>query len=348
MIEISIIIPVFNLEKYLHRCIESIINQSFTSFEVIVIDDGSQDNSQEICKVYLNQDSRIRLITQENRGVSSARNEGLKNARGRYVVFIDGDDYIEKDFLLDLYDIMHNKLVEVGICGYTMIYDSINHQEMLMGQDFYLNQEKLLLNLFKPNGFKGYCCNKIFDLNIIVQNALNFRTDIKIKEDLLFVYQYFLCINTGYYINKPLYNYTQHQNSAMHLIRRETCFSIRRNNFDTMTTVLKSILDLLPQNYKHVLEYIQIEIITQDIDFCMGCIALKQSPHFFKTVINEIKSCIMLYIKNKDVPIKSKIYAGFLCIHWKLAYIIQKLNRKILKYKNLLKFSANKGENHIV
>ena len=104
MIKISVIVPVYNTEKYLERCIKSIINQSLTDIEIIVINDGSTDNSEQILKNFACKDSRIRIINQKNAGLSITRNNGLQIASGEYISFIDSDDYIHKDMIKILYD----------------------------------------------------------------------------------------------------------------------------------------------------------------------------------------------------------------------------------------------------
>ena len=101
---ISIIIPVYNTEKYLRRCIESVLSQSFTDFELILVDDGSKDSSPQICDEYASQDKRVRVIHKVNGGVSAARNDGLDIAKGEYVTFIDSDDWVEREYLQSLYD----------------------------------------------------------------------------------------------------------------------------------------------------------------------------------------------------------------------------------------------------
>ena len=100
-IQISIIIPIYNVEKYIRKCVDSILNQSFKSFELILIDDGSDDKSGEICDEYSKCDSRVRVIHKENTGSANSRNIGIKEAKGKYICFVDSDDWIEKDMLKD-------------------------------------------------------------------------------------------------------------------------------------------------------------------------------------------------------------------------------------------------------
>ena len=108
---ISVIVPIYNAEKYLKRCIESIISQTYKNMEIILINDGSKDNSKKICNEFLKKDCRIKLINKENEGVSAARNYGINAAIGKYISFVDADDWLEKNLLLEMY----NKLKEKDI-----------------------------------------------------------------------------------------------------------------------------------------------------------------------------------------------------------------------------------------
>lgn len=101
---ISVIVPVYNVEKYLRKCIDSILCQTYKNFEIILIDDGSSDNSGKICDEYLNRDERISVFHKKNQGLSEARNTGIKKAKGKYLTFVDSDDFINEEYILNLYD----------------------------------------------------------------------------------------------------------------------------------------------------------------------------------------------------------------------------------------------------
>lgn len=119
---ISIVVPIYKVEKYLPKCIESILNQTFTDFELILINDGSPDKCGEICDQYALLDSRIKVIHKENGGLSSARNEGIEVAQGSYIGFVDGDDFIAEDMYETLYNNMINYNADISMCGYADVY----------------------------------------------------------------------------------------------------------------------------------------------------------------------------------------------------------------------------------
>jgi glycosyltransferase involved in cell wall biosynthesis len=183
---ISIIVPIYKAEKYIHRCIDSILAQSYTDFELLLIDDGSPDNCGAICDEYAAKDSRVRVLHKENGGVSSARNLGLDNAQGEWITFIDSDDWVESEFLDKLIEGGNADLI-VGGCYRTSgmkqhledrLYDMKSIPEFL---DLYL--DKLLLRT--PWG-------KLFKRSIIEDNHIRFKKDIRFGEDTLVVYEY-LC-----------------------------------------------------------------------------------------------------------------------------------------------------------
>lgn len=166
---ISIIVPVYNVEQYLSKCIDSIINQTYKNLEIILIDDGSTDKSGEICDKYKNEDKRIIVIHQLNGGVSAARNTGIGVAKGKYILFIDSDDWIEKDYVSSLFTYAGDDTIVC--CGYKRIFDDkiiensvkkfteLNKVEFLnLLQDYELEKHK------KPvvNPIGNYMCNKIY------------------------------------------------------------------------------------------------------------------------------------------------------------------------------------------
>ena len=115
--KISIIVPVYKVEKYIHKCIDSILAQTFTDFELILVDDGSPDNCGKICDEYAKEDSRIVVIHKDNGGVSDARNIGISRANGEYIGFVDSDDYIDKDMYKNLYESCLNNKADISIIG---------------------------------------------------------------------------------------------------------------------------------------------------------------------------------------------------------------------------------------
>ena len=125
MIDISILMPVYNAEKYLNETIDTIKNQSFSNWELIIVDDGSTDNSKEICTKLMNDDKRIKYILQENLGVSHTRNVALENAQGKYIVFVDSDDLIHEDYLKILINSIEKNNSDISVCNAVIISSNV-------------------------------------------------------------------------------------------------------------------------------------------------------------------------------------------------------------------------------
>ena len=207
---VSVIVPIYNVERYLARCIDSILSQTFTDFEIILINDGSPDNCGGICDEYAAKDDRIRVIHQENGGVSSARNHAIDVAQGEYVCFVDPDDIIFPCYLETLLLSARNSNSDLVVCGYQNSYikddvliRSCNKNKATPGdyQDF----SDILTELHK-NTLLFMPVNKLFKNSIIKNNRLSFPKQ-KRYEDNVFVYKYLQHCHSLSYCDAVLYNY---------------------------------------------------------------------------------------------------------------------------------------------
>ena len=206
----SIIIPAYNVDKYIEQCIESIINQDRSKFEIIIINDGSTDKTGYICNKYSAKYSNIRVFHTENRGVSRARNLGLSEAKGEYVLFVDADDWVTSDYIeviskeiegVDLLFFSNNRFIygNVIMQSYSDVYAK-NRAEL----------EALILNIKKQKyEYFGFTWNKCFKRNIISVNNILFVENLSVKEDEVFTNLYCRRINSIKYTKKILYNYRE-------------------------------------------------------------------------------------------------------------------------------------------
>lgn len=206
MPKFSVIIPVYNVEKYLDRCISSVTKQTYKEFEIILINDGSKDNSGTICDEYAKKDKRIKVIHQENAGVSTARNVGIKNAFGDYIIFVDSDDFIEINMLEKLNNIIEKNQVDCVIYNLNNIIDSgfIAEEELI----------DCMIKLIKSE-IVNSPCNKVYKRNIIEEYNIQFDKKIEIGEDLLFNIIYLSKIKNIYFLNCKLYNYIKENNNSL-------------------------------------------------------------------------------------------------------------------------------------
>ena len=218
---ISVIIPVYNCEQYLATCIQSLTDQSYQDFEVILIDDGSTDSSGRLCDEYSQNDSRFQVIHIENSGPSHARNEGIRKCSGELIFFLDSDDILDKDafqLLLSAYNLLE---VELVIADFSKI---INNKPTPSGhvdvftQDTLLRQSDILEYTAKylsaPNKFPllTQSWGRLFKTSIIKDNDIYFNTNLRTFEDVAFNFHYLKYVEKIFFINKPLYNLLIHTN----------------------------------------------------------------------------------------------------------------------------------------
>lgn len=206
---IDVIIPVYNKESTIKRCINSVLKQTYCNYRIIIIDDGSTDHSYEICSSY--KDKRIKLIKQENAGVGAARNTGLENLLGQRVVFIDADDYVKPTYLADLLKYRDYDLV---VQGYATCSENGNILKKVIPEELIVNKEKFGDVLFEIEKFKFMTIpwNKLFDTKIIIENKVRFRK-INLGEDICFVFDYLQFINSVKFCTESNYCYVQTPNS---------------------------------------------------------------------------------------------------------------------------------------
>ena len=212
MPEISIIVPVYKAEKYLRRCIDSILAQTFTDFELILIDDGSPDNCPAICDEYAQNDNRIRVIHKENGGVSSARNIGLDTGRGKYVMFCDADDYVDKDWCILLY---RSIILNPNACIVSNIVRVSSEGETFKKAPDPFPQSSITYYEMFSMGLSGPTCNKIYNRKFLKEQRIKFDINLYIAEDIDFNIRYYQNCNAIIYISKPLYFYRDTPQSAL-------------------------------------------------------------------------------------------------------------------------------------
>lgn len=206
--KISVIVPVYKVEQYLHRCVVSILSQSFTDFELILVDDGSPDNCGKICDEYAQKDSRVRVFHKPNGGVSSARNLGLDNAKGEWVTFIDSDDYVEIDYLQELYNVQADNRVEYVVTLRDI--DEIQGKSMIVCR----NEYSQLFAKFQINR-NGYVMGKLYKTDIINSLHLRFNVNIHLGEDCMFALQYLLETKNVVLISSDKYFYEEERSDSL-------------------------------------------------------------------------------------------------------------------------------------
>lgn len=253
---VTIIIPIYNLDKYLYRCLKSVQDQDYKDIEVILIDDGSTDKSKDICREFLNSDNRFKYFFQQNNGVSKARNYGIYQAQGTFLTFVDGDDYLEPDHISSMVHGMSNANVDVVISGRRIITANTENELMIASEEQFRTQEELIKDSFSQLVY-GYIWNKLYKTKIIKDNHIFFLESLSFAEDQVFNISYFKCSAGGFILDKATYNYVRRQDS---ITKGRTKSAIEGRL--TMLKASKIVIDLLKDSnqYQEQIKFLNFKI----------------------------------------------------------------------------------------
>ena len=256
MPKVSVIVPVYGVEKYVSKCIESVLNQTYSGWELILVDDGSPDRSGAICDEYAQKDCRIKVIHKENGGVSSARNVGLDNAKGDWVTFIDGDDWIDKQCLEVCLETVRNEHVDLAQFNYRMIDEKGNITPTPIKEALAMESKKYI-----ERGTFNVCVGgALIAHSLIQEHKIRFPEGIKLAEDQIFIMR---CIAHSYrivFLRDVFYNYLQLETSAVHTSKTGD--------------ILKS-LNIL-EEFKHDYPMFTPHIAEQNNKFCYQLVLSKE------------------------------------------------------------------------
>lgn len=310
---ISIIIPAYNIGQYIRQCIESVLNQTYSNIEIIIVDDGSKDNTKEIIDEYALKDKRIIAIHKENGGVSSARLRGIQEANGEWIGFVDGDDYIEPNMFETLYKnaIKHN--ADISHCGYQMVFP--NRIDRYYGTGKIIEQDHLagLKDLLEGTMIEPGLVNKLYKKDLLKDIHNKLDLSIKINEDLLMNYYLFKESNNSIYEDKCLYHYQVRANSA-------ALSKLNVNKLLDPIKVTKKLLEetkeieelnrIVRSRYVYQLIYLAIQDIKENRD-------LVYIPR--KEARKELSCNLFSILKDNAISKKNKIMALWVAI-WPYSY----------------------------
>ena len=227
--KLSVIIPVYNGEKFLHKCLDSVINQTYKNLEIICIVDGATDSSADIIKEYMQKDNRIKLIEQQNQGVSKTRNKGIDIASGDYITFVDQDDYIEPEMYASMMEKIKQDSSDIAICSIEVIQ---------IEPEFYnLDGIKEKYKYMQEGLNIASIWNKIFKKSKIDEYKIKFLENMQIGEDLDFAFRYISVSDKVSFVNKHFYKYVKHSgNNLNDRTKRISIFYCMKNSYDFINT----------------------------------------------------------------------------------------------------------------
>lgn len=232
---LSVIVPIYNGKETLVRCIESILQQTEIVLEVICVDDESTDDSRLICKSIAEKDSRVRMIKKKNGGVASARNAGLEVAKGKYITFMDQDDWVEKDAYKIMVDAAISEELDMVVCNYSKDYENeiqpMVNRQTISGK-IQKRDELIRYAFFREEyrGFAAFVWNKIIKKEFLDKQHINFDDSLRRGDDVLFFSNVALAEPKTIYINQCFYHYVQRKDSVTH--------TLTRNNMERLSEIL--------------------------------------------------------------------------------------------------------------
>lgn len=308
---VSVIVPIYNVEKYLVECIESIINQTYRNLQIILVNDGSTDSSYEICKKYLELDTRIILVDKANGGSASAKNEGLKTAKGDYIAFVDSDDFIEPDMIEYMVNTIKKYNSDIIQCSFTNLYKNTEkfRQDKIVEQKI---TSKEFLELFLTKWDSSLFWNKLFKRDVI-ENV--FFREGRCIDDEFFTYKCVINSKNIVTSNKIVYNYRMRKSGVM-------------KSESSKKQILKDRIDYLYERYELVTQ------IYEDLDD----IFLENLLTYYLIIGRDyyIDKNILDYMKSKLKFIKRKIIVSHIniIIKVKIIKLIICNSERYIRYKD--------------
>lgn len=311
----SIIVPVYNVEKFLPKCLDSILCQTYSEFECIVVDDGSQDSSGSICDEYANRDFRIKVIHQRNAGLGAARNTGLKNAVGDYICFCDSDDWVEKDLLYELSTMISVASPDVIIYGFTHILRNKKNNNLYYKDDAEIIKDRLLTNEWTCAAW-----NKCFKKTLF--NGEKFPEGV-LYEDAAFIPQLVFRAENVEVIDKCFYNYD--------LRRDDSITKIRKSNrvYDLLLAEISNV-DFAIKNKLSSEGICSLNLLMTAYDCLLldckdGLLSIEQKARI-NEVVYENERRIEINANQKNKLSKKGLRLKYKYLHSKLKYHIKKKN----------------------
>lgn len=224
MFEVSIIIPIYNAEKYIKRCLDSVVNQTFKSLEIILINDGSTDNSLRIMNEYKGNYNNIEIINQQNAGQGEARNKGISIAKGEYITFADADDWLSENYVQVLYDAIKRNNADISVCNMIMVMSrTFREIKSIKFPKRELKGDEAVRNLLQDKELKSYPWGKLYKKSIFLENNIMFPARM-FYEDLAIIFQAFYYSSKVSLVNEYCYYYFQSEDSSTRAPNTKTIY----------------------------------------------------------------------------------------------------------------------------
>ncbi len=297
--KVSVVVPIYNVEKYLNRCLQSIVNQSYKNIEIILVNDGSTDNSLLIAEKKAKEDSRIKIISQQNQGLSAARNTGINNASGSYICFVDSDDFVHPDYVKLLLECILKNDADISVCDFLYIDENGNTWKRKQKENKIYNNEEALKDIFcKEQNTEVMTWNKLYKIQLFKDNKIYFPVG-RYHEDNFTTYRLYYYANKIAMISNELYYYLQRSNSIMGQ-------KFNKKRLDIIDAIEETKDFFKNKNIKLYEEIQCYEIITK-INILNNMIRDKYKGKEKQNIIKNINRNSKIYMKNKYIDRKTKL-----------------------------------------
>lgn len=322
--KVSIIIPVYNVEKYLRQCLESVINQTYKNLEIILVNDGSTDNSGKICEEYALNDERIKVIHKENGGVSSARNNGLRLLDGSYVSFVDSDDYLENNFIEKLVEVR----ADIAICSFYKEYPFNSEKKIITKAKTSKTKDEFIYDILSFQKAAGCAWGRIFSAKFLKENNLFYDENLKVAEDAEFSLRAVQYNPKVVYIPEILYHYNFSSGSIVRKFNR-FYFECYKKSLNKIENIIDKTKYLIQWN-----NFVVYHLLLICVNYCFNLsnkVSYCTKKQMLKNVLKDDLFADSLILSNpRDFQLTKKITVFFLKhkIYF-MVYLISIIRNKI-------------------
>lgn len=299
--KVTVVVPVYNMEEHVNKSVDSLLNQTYSNYEIILIDDGSTDGSGKICDDLAEKHTMIRTVHKANGGLSSARNRGLEEATGEYIIFPDPDDWVDENYLSAL-TAQCAEEIDLEICGNYIVTSSSQIVQNTGASASVMPMREAIVTLLTPGAFCGFAWNKLFHMDIIRKNNLRFDEELGMAQDLHFAFLYILCCRKISYNPEPHYFYYQHEAGVTNVNHPLTARKI--SGLKTYDKLLELAETVVPE----AVPIIRSTIANQNLSFLYiyrntgMC-----DPEIEKQFCQNFKKNIKYFMKNQHYSVGHKI-----------------------------------------
>ena len=304
---ISIVLPVYNVENYLERCLKTVIAQTYKNIEIILVNDGSTDGSLKICEKYRFADSRIKIVNKENGGLSDARNVGIRNSNGEYITFIDSDDTVESDYVEYLYNLIKRSNVDMAVCAHTVVIEKTNSKFIVSTDNILLSDKIAIKNMLYSNKVDTSAWAKLYKKSLF--DEINYPKGM-LFEDIATTYKLFLKAKKIIFGSQSKYNYMIRENSIT-----TQKFNVKKLDLLEMTDLMgQDVLDVYPDLYKAVMR----RRVYSRFSTLNHMISIKTHQKEKAEIIHFIKQHGWEVFKDSLTPFRDKVAILLLFIDYRL------------------------------